>query len=496
VPGYEIVEELGRGGMAVVYRARQLNLQRYVALKMILSGAHAGPAETARFRIEAEAVAQLQHPHIVQIYEVGQHNGCPYLALELLEGGNLAQRLTTTSFTPEQAASLVKTLARTIHAAHQKGIVHRDLKPGNILLQDLTAENAENAKKKPVKQSEGRTENTPFANSFSALSAFSAVKSFVPKITDFGLAKRADTETGLTRTGAIVGTPSYMAPEQAEGKREVGPAADVYSLGAILYELLTGRPPFQADTPIDTVLQVVAEDPVPPRKVRPKVPRDLETICLKCLEKEPRRRYPSAEALADDLGCYLQGEPIAARPPGVLGRLVRWAYRRPALAVTLAALVLFYLVHLVLLALGTEGQGGFFHWFVTGLAALWAAGAMACQWWVTWSPRKTAATYCWAALDVIMLTVLLSQGDGPRSAMLVGYHLLIAAAALRFRIMLVWFVTGLSVVSYLGVVAETLWRRPQLATGLKDWVNFVLSLLILGFVQQLLLRRVRTAISA
>ena len=421
VPGYEILAELGRGGMAVVYRARQHNLQRLVALKMILSGSHAGAVETARFRVEAEAVAQLQHPHIVQIYEVGQHESCPYFALELLAGGNLSQRLAGKRMSAMEAAGLLELLARAIHFAHEKGIIHRDLKPGNILL-----------------DADGQ-----------------------PKVSDFGLAKRVDAEDGLTRTGAVMGTPSYMAPEQAEGKKAVGPAADVYGLGAILYEMLAGRPPFRAESSLETILKVLSEEPPALRKLKAMVPRDLETICLKCLEKDPRRRYVSAQALADDLHRFRQGEPITARPPNFLGRLDRWARLWPVLATTLVTLTIFYSFHLVLLALGVPGEGGFFHWFVTGLAATWALGALAFQWLMIRTRARTLATFGWAALDVIMLTLLLDQGDGPRSAMLCGYYLLIAATTLRFRIALVWFVTLLSVASYLCVVADAHWRRPE-----------------------------------
>jgi WD40 repeat protein len=303
VPGYEILGELGRGGMGIVYRARQVRLKRLVALKMILTGPQAEEGQLARFRVEAEAVARLQHPNIVQIYEVGDHNRSPYLALEFVSGGGLDRRLDGTPQEPRAAADLVETLARAMHFAHQKGVVHRDLKPANVLL-------AEDG---------------------------------TPKITDFGLAKKLD-DAGQTLSGAIVGTPSYMAPEQATGKgKEVGPAADVYALGAILYEGLTGRPPFKGATPLATLEQVVAQEPVAPRRLQPSVPRDLETICLKCLHKEPGRRYESAQALAEDLRRFLDGRPIAARPVGPLERAVKWARRRPHLA-TLAALLVFALL--------------------------------------------------------------------------------------------------------------------------------------------------------
>jgi WD40 repeat protein/anti-sigma factor RsiW len=301
VPGYEVLGELGRGGMGVVYRARQTSLDRIVALKMLLSAEHAGPQELARFRTEAEALARLQHPNLVQIYDVGHQDGLPYFSLEYCGGGSLAAKLDGTPLPPRPAAELAETLARAMHAAHQQGIVHRDLKPANVL---LTADGT-------------------------------------PKITDFGLAKRLDGEPGQTASGAVMGTPSYMAPEQAGGKSgKVGPAADVYALGAILYELLTGRPPFKAATPLDTVLQVLSDEPVPPRGLQPKLPRDLETICLKCLEKAPQRRYPSAAELADDLGRFLAHRPVRARRTSAPERLWRWTRRHPGWATAALLLIL------------------------------------------------------------------------------------------------------------------------------------------------------------
>ncbi len=296
-PGYELLGEVGRGGMGVVYKARQIELGRIVALKMILSGAHAGKADLARFRTEAQAIARLQHPNIVQIFEVGDYDGRPFFALEFCDGGSLDRKLAGTPLPPNEAAQLVETLARAMYAAHQANVIHRDLKPANILL----------------------TEDGS------------------PKITDFGLAKKLD-DAGQTQSGAIMGTPSYMAPEQAGGKRQaaIGPAADVYALGAILYELLTGRPPFKAATAMDTIMQVVSDDPAPPTRLQPRTPRDVETICLKCLRKEPSRRYATAADLADDLGRFREGRPVLARPLGRVARVAKWARRRPTLATLLA----------------------------------------------------------------------------------------------------------------------------------------------------------------
>jgi serine/threonine-protein kinase len=282
IPGYEVEAVLGRGGMGIVYRARRLRLNRLVALKMLLGGAYAGPQDLARFRREAEAGAGLRHPHIVQVHDAGEHDGRPYFTMEYLEGGSLARQLAGTPQPARQAAALLATLAEAVQAAHQGGIVHRDLKPANIL---LTADGT-------------------------------------PKITDFGLARRLQGGAGLARSGDLLGTPSYMAPEQAQGRpRVIGPAIDIYALGATLYELLTGRPPFRAETAAEAVLQVIFQEPAPPSRLNAKAPRDLETICLKCLNKDPARRYATAAALAEDFHRFQRGEPIAARRPGWLERL-------------------------------------------------------------------------------------------------------------------------------------------------------------------------------
>jgi serine/threonine-protein kinase len=282
IPGYDVLKVLGRGGSGVVYRVRHHKLDRVVALKMLLSGEYASAAELTRFMQESRAEAGVRHPNIVQVYDVGQHDGLPYFTMEYAEGGNLAQKLPGKPQSPRAAAALVATLARAVHVAHQSGIVHRDLKPGNVLL---------------------------------------AVDG-TPKISDFGLAqcpRPLEGGAGLTRGGVPMGTPSYMAPEQVLAPAAVppGPAVDIYALGAILYEMLTGRPPFHAATGLETQRQVLSDEPVRPSRLNPKIPRDLETICLKCLNKLPSGRYTSAAALADDLDRFLRLEPIKARPVGL-----------------------------------------------------------------------------------------------------------------------------------------------------------------------------------
>ena len=316
VPGYEILHEVGRGGMGVVYKARQVSLGRLVALKMILAGAAASEQDRKRFRAEAEAVARLQHPNIVQIHEVGESAGHPYFSLEFVTGLTLAKRLAGQALSAEKAASLVETLARAVHYAHERGVIHRDLKPANVLLQ----------------MADESSPNDGQAAGSSAKSVKWDLQTTIPKIADFGLAKQLGTADGQTHTGAVLGTPDYIAPEQVSGAKRVGPAADIYALGAILYECLTGRPPFRNDTPLNTLLQVTRDEPVPPSRLQSKVPRDLETICLKCLEKEPRARYATARDLADDLRRFVEGRPIAARPVGSAGRVWRWARRNPVMA--------------------------------------------------------------------------------------------------------------------------------------------------------------------
>jgi serine/threonine protein kinase len=316
VLGYELIEELGRGGMGVVYKARQTSLGRVVALKMLHAHAAVAPEQLARFRAEAEALARLNHPNVVTIYDVGEHEGRPYFALEYVAGPSLAQWLAGRPQEPRAAAQLIETVARAVQAVHECGIIHRDLKPANILLAFSDA-----SQKRPAEQ-----------RFYDA-----SLNEAVPKITDFGLAKDQAADRKLTQLGTFMGTPSYMAPEQARPASEaVGPAADIYALGVVLYEMLTGRPPFDADNPADTILQLLHDEPLSPSSLRPRLPRDLVTICLKCLEKSPRRRYARALDLAEDLGRFLAGKPVRARPVGRFERAYRWCRRRPLVAGLLA----------------------------------------------------------------------------------------------------------------------------------------------------------------
>jgi serine/threonine-protein kinase len=315
IPGYLIEAVLGRGGMGVVYKARHLKLRRTVALKMMLAGPFAGKDERSRFMREAEAVAALRHEHIVQVYDVGDLDGCPYFTMEYIEGGTLAEKLAGIPQAAKRAADLVVKLAGAVQVAHRAGILHRDLKPGNVL---LTADGT-------------------------------------PKIADFGLARRLDSEESQTISGTRMGTPSYMAPEQVTGSRvSLGPAVDVYALGAILYETLTGRPPFHGETARDTERQVLEQEPVPPSRLNPRIPRDLETICLKCLHKDHSRRYATAADVSADLDRFASGKSIVARPVGTIERVVKWARRRPAVA-SLIATALLVIIGAVLVAARIHG---------------------------------------------------------------------------------------------------------------------------------------------
>jgi serine/threonine protein kinase len=358
---FELIRELGRGGMGVVYEARQQSLNRTVALKMVLRGDLASADDRARFRAEAEAAARLVHPNIVQVHEVGDVAGQPYFAMQFVPGVTLARRLAGGPLPPREAAKLVAAIARGVDHAHQNGVLHRDLKPANVLLEVVSGQ----------WPAANKDETSPTID-HSSLTA-------LPKVTDFGLAKLLDAVGSLTQTGAIVGTPSYMAPEQARAEKQLTPAADVYALGAILYECLTGRPPFQAATALDTLMLVMEQDPVPPRLLNPGVPRDLETVCLKCLEKTPTRRYPSAAALANDLEAFISGEPVAARQSGLASFIDRLFQETPHAAVleNWGPLWMWHSLVTLLLCTATQVIEWTGHGSHTTYLTLWSVGLIA-----------------------------------------------------------------------------------------------------------------------
>jgi serine/threonine-protein kinase len=451
---YELLEEIARGGMGVVFKARHLGLKRLVALKMILSGAMATPAERARFRREAELAANLDHPNIVPIYEVREQDGILFFAMKLVDGGSLARRVSLYRGDPRGAARMIVVLARAVHYAHGKGFIHCDLKPSNILID----------------------------------------RKGQPQITDFGLARRASENSTLTATGAILGTPSYMAPEQASGQRRaIVPATDVYGLGAILYELLAGRPPFRTATMMETVVQVLERDPVPPHELQPGVPRELETICLKCLEKLPEDRYPSAQALAEELERFLMGESVEAT--GTFQRLRRWTRREPEVVSRVGGLAVVSLLtefnHLVL----SPTPDDRLHYQIQGTLALWALSAVCFRFLWRWGWRSDNVRRLWASADLVCLTLALYLLRSAEGTLLIGYPLMIAASGLWFRMGLVWFTTALAVACYLLLYLATAldWTQPFPTWTRPDELTYpniyIAGLMLTGFVVARQLKR-------
>ncbi len=447
---FELLEEVGRGGMGVIWKARQKDLDRVVAIKMILSSHLASEIQVERFVAEARAMARLHHPHVVRIHETGQVHGQHYFVMEYIAGPSLAAALARGPLPREKSAQLVATVARAVEHLHGQGIIHRDLKPSNILL-----------------DADG-----------------------LPYVTDFGLVKLLDPGSHVTTTGAIVGTPAYMAPEQAAGRAsEVGPRSDVYSLGAILYECLTGRAPFKAETALETLLQVMEGEPLPPRQLLPEIPPKLEMICLKCLEKDPAERYPSAAALADDLERFLEGEEVEARPPSLWANLRRWGRRRPALASRLGALLLFtVIVHINYQLFHTVPLG--LHLEVLGLLGLWLLASVVFQWglgrerWAPWVP------YAWVTVDAALLTSLLRLTQSEMGPLLIGYPFLVAASGLWSRESVVWYSTAVLEVAYV----VDLWSSYNQGTPYSMPHHhgiFMVALAVLGLVMAYQVQRLR-----
>ncbi len=451
---YELVREVGRGGMGVVYEAKQKGLDRSVAVKMILAGHLASPEIVRRFQAEAKAAARLRHSNIVHIHDVGRLGGQDFFVMEYIEGRSLEKLIAGGPVEPATALRLIATVARAVEHLHQQGVLHRDLKPSNILLD---------------------AEGQPF-------------------VTDFGLAKVFSPDSETTATGIIAGTPSYMAPEQASGRRAgLGPATDVYSLGAILYELLTGVPPFRGETALDTLLEVLGSDPAMPRKLNPRIPRGLELICLKCLSKDPAGRYASAGALADDLDRFARGEALEVRPPNLVRRFWMWTRRQPALASRLGALGLFYGIETINYFTGVVDLG--FHGRVTLIVALWAVASIGCQQLLNNRRWSIPARFVWGALDSLALLSVLLVGAGAASSLVIGYPLIIAGSALWFRVRFVWFMTVLSLLSYGVLVFDFYFRRPWLQElmepGYNRHVIFALGLLVLAAIVSYLVHRLR-----
>jgi predicted Ser/Thr protein kinase len=411
---YELLGEIGRGGMGVVYRAHQTDLDRPVALKMILSSRLASADDVRRFYAEARAAGSLRHPNIVGIHEAGEVHGQHFFAMDFIEGRSLAQELAHGPFDPQRAAECVAAVGRAVQYLHDHNMIHRDLKPSNILL---------------------APDGTPY-------------------VTDFGLAKTYGSNATLTQSGLIVGTIGYMSPEQAAGHAPAhSPLSDIYSLGAILFELLTGRPPFQNASPIDTLLEVIESEPPRPRQLNRSIPLALELVCLRCLEKDPRRRYQSAAALVEDLEHFLRGEPLTVTPAGVIHRVLRWARREPTLAMHLGAICISALI--VQIKYMISGYDLPYHLVVMLLFAAWAGVALMCQFLLRHSTENNfanGARYLWAAADTYLLTLMLYVADDPLGPLLVGYPLLIVASGLFFRVRLVTFMTVACLLAYASLV--------------------------------------------
>lgn len=450
---YELLEKIAHGGMGVIYKARQNSLNRLVALKMILSGQFASDSEVRRFHTEAEAAAHLNHPNIVSIYEVGVNEGQHYFSMQYIQGRTLAEQELAGRWAAcggKEAARLVAKVARAVQYAHERGILHRDLKPANILM-----------------DAEGE-----------------------PHVLDFGLARRIGADSSLTMEGAVLGTPSYMAPEQAAGKaKELGAAADIYGLGAILYFLLTGRPPFTAASPLDTLVQVLEGEVIVPRVINPRVARDLERICLRCLEKLPERRYPTAAALAEDLERFVRGEPVQARPPGLRPFVLHWMRRQPALVSRLVGIGICLAIAQVTFhyhATVSLAQ----HLRIVSALGLWALLSVICQWALERERWKELVPFIWAAVDVVCLTAVLWLDEAMPGALIAGFLVLVALSGLWFRAPVVGVTTVLAVLGYCFLVFDDFLKRQRLEQ--PNWhVAFLVFLALTGGAVAYQVHRVR-----
>ena len=449
---YEVLEEIAHGGMGVVYKARQLRPNRLVAIKMIRSGVFASTGELERFLTEAEAAAQLDDESVVPVYELGEANGEPFIAMKYIDGENLETLLRQDE--PQRAdflEGLLLRVCRAVAGAHVRGIIHRDLKPSNILVDRTT----------------GR-----------------------PWITDFGLAKYLNKESNATVTGDVLGTPGYMAPEQALGDAAAASTAtDVYGLGAILYRFLARQPPIQSNVNLAHAIELMRDhDVVSPRSIDRRVPKSLNSICMKCLEKDPSRRYPNAAELADDLQRFLDGEAVQARPLSWGRRLHRWARHRPGLAITWGSVGILYSYHLLCQVVGWH-RDPTFHFAATTVTVLMVAGAWLWQRLLTKTNAAAWVIYVWLTFDVTMVTMLLFAADSANSPLVILYHVLIAASVLRCRARLVGFVTALSTASYCIHLIFLQLADPAAVPPWTTCLPMLLSMFIIGIIQYFSLRR-------
>ncbi|MEW4453251.1 serine/threonine-protein kinase [Bremerella sp. JC817] len=454
LPGYELLQELGRGGMGVVFKARQLSPDRTVAVKMILSGQFASALEIQRFRAEAEAAANLAHAGIVPIYEVGHHQGRHFFSMGYIEGRSLADVIRQGGMSPEAIAELTLKIASAMAHAHAVGIVHRDLKPSNILI-----------------DAEGN-----------------------PHVTDFGLAKRMDGNSEMTYSGQILGSPGYMAPEQAAGRNDqINHATDIYGLGAILYALLTGKPPFSGNNILDAIDQICTANPVPPRKLNWHAPRALETICLKCMHKSPAARYRCMKDVAEDLAAFLRHEPIRAKPLGIGERIVYWARRKPGLASTLACVILFFSYHAISSYILQEPISArpWFRIASVGFAIAFSAAAWFFQRMYERPSTRNVAIYSWMTWNFVLLTGLLFLVHGAASPLSLVYLLLVAASATLYEKGLVGYTMTLAGIGYMTHVIVGATLRPVAFVDFYHATCMMLSIVILGMIQYFVVRRIR-----
>ncbi len=449
---YELIERLAQGGMGVVYLARQSRLNRPVAIKMILAGHSATESEVKRFYIEAEAAGSIDHPGIVPVFDIGCREGTHYYSMRYVEGDSLSQKIKAGPLPPRLAAKYVQKIAEAIHVAHKNGIIHRDLKPGNVLLD----------------------------------------KNDNPRITDFGLARLTQFSSELTTTGMVVGTPSYMPPEQASGKTDqINASVDIYSLGAILYASLTGRAPFEASTPTETLMHVLQEEPKGPRQIDRTIPKDLEVICLKCLEKDPADRYRSAAELGDDLTRFLAGEPIRARND-ITRRLRKWLIREPVLAAHLAATVLMGVV--ILINYWLFGRGNLHSWWLLwanlSMMTVWAAFVFLLQKIQNVLNTQYVVPLTWAAINPMFLTFMLGVNDEPRGSLLSLYLLLMITSCFFRRIGLV-VVTWVSCLVGYTILLMVFFHSETLSTPSSYLVVFGMTLVVSGILLTVLSQRLK-----